>query len=212
MKNILCFGDSNTWGFTPGTKARYPQDVRWTGILKKELGDEFNIIEEGQNGRTTLWDDPISGGCKNGRTYLIPCIESHKPLDLVIIMLGTNDLKKRFSLTAFDVAAAAGVLVNIVMTSNSGRSGKPPKVLLISPPHIGNMEGTEYKEMFNGDESVIRSHEFGKYFRRIAEQSGCEFLDVAGIITPSTIDAIHFEAGEHRKLGLAVAEKVRNSY
>jgi lysophospholipase L1-like esterase len=209
MKNVLCYGDSNTWGFTPGTKARYPHDVRWTGILRKGLGGEFNVIEEGQNGRTTLWDDPISGGQKNGKTYLGPCLESHKPLDLVVIMLGTNDLKKRFSLTAFDVAAAAGVLVNVVAGSGSGRGGKSPKVLLISPPHVGNMEKSEYKEMFNGNESTARSHEFAKYFRLVAEQSGCGFLDAAELVTPSTIDAIHFDSDEHFKLGQAVAEKVR---
>lgn len=98
MKNILCYGDSNTWGYDAETKNRFPPDVRWTGILKRTLGEGYHVIEEGLNGRTTVWDDPIEG-YKNGREYLIPCLESHRPLDLVIIMLGTNNLKKRFSLT-----------------------------------------------------------------------------------------------------------------
>ena len=96
MKTILCYGDSNTWGYNPATTERSSRDERWTGILRRELDDGYLVIEEGLNGRTTVWDDPIEG-YKNGKEYLIPCLETHKPLDLVIIMLGTNDLKVRFS-------------------------------------------------------------------------------------------------------------------
>ena len=99
MWEILCYGDSNTWGYNPSTKERYDRYERWTGILQFTLGDEYHVIEEGLNGRTTVWDEPIEGEYKNGKTYLVSCLESHKPLDLVIIMLGTNDLKKRFSVT-----------------------------------------------------------------------------------------------------------------
>ncbi len=91
MKTIVCFGDSNTWGFAPISKARYDRDTRWPGVLRNALGGGYLVIEEGQNGRTTVWDDPIEAN-KNGATYLLPCLESHKPLDLLIIKLGTNDL------------------------------------------------------------------------------------------------------------------------
>ena len=103
MKTILCFGDSNTWGFDPDATAsspypiRHAHDVRWTGVLARELGQEFHVIEEGQNGRTTVHEDPIVQH-RNGRTYLPPCLESHKPIDLVVLMLGTNDLKAMFHL------------------------------------------------------------------------------------------------------------------
>ena len=95
MKTILCYGDSNTWGLNPETLTRYAPDVRWPGILKQELGSDYAIIEEGLSGRTTVWDDPLEG-YKNGKTYLSPCLNSHKPLDLVIIMLGTNGNFQRF--------------------------------------------------------------------------------------------------------------------
>ena len=99
MTRILCYGDSNTWGYDPASGERFAADIRWTGVLRKVLAsDRFEVIEEGLNGRTTVWDDPIEGQ-KNGRQYLIPCLESHRPLDLVVILLGTNDLKKRFSLS-----------------------------------------------------------------------------------------------------------------
>ena len=116
LKEVLCYGDSNTWGYNPITKERYEKDERWTGVLQNALGNDYHVIEEGLNGRTTVWDDPIEG-FKNGKTYLIPCLETHKPLDLVIIMLGTNDLKKRFSLSAYDIAQGAGVLIDVVYKS-----------------------------------------------------------------------------------------------
>ncbi len=109
MKTILCYGDSNTHGFNPATQGRFSLSERWTGVLMRELGSDYHVIEEGLGGRTTVWDDPIMES-RNGRDYLLPCLWSHKPLDLVIIMLGTNDLKDRFSLTPFDIAAGAGAL------------------------------------------------------------------------------------------------------
>ncbi|MCW5845462.1 MAG: hypothetical protein KIT77_29690, partial [Caldilinea sp.] len=103
MKRILCFGDSNTWGYDPVSQDRYARNARWPGVLRQQIGAGYEVIEEGLNGRTTVWNDPIEG-YKNGRDYLIPCLETHRPLDLVIILLGTNDLKKRFSLSAYDIA------------------------------------------------------------------------------------------------------------
>ena len=105
MKRILCFGDSNTWGFAPKDGYRFDENTRWTGLVQKAL-PQYKIIEEGLNGRTALWDDPIEG-YKNGKEYLIPCLASQSPLDLVILMLGTNDCKTRFALTASDVACAS---------------------------------------------------------------------------------------------------------
>jgi lysophospholipase L1-like esterase len=99
MKTVICFGDSNTWGADPAGGPRYSMEQRWGSILRKELGSGYYIIEEGLCGRTTVWDDPIEG-YKSGKQYIIPCIDSHSPVDLVIILLGTNDLKKRFSLSS----------------------------------------------------------------------------------------------------------------
>jgi lysophospholipase L1-like esterase len=130
MKTILCYGDSNTWGFNPVTQDRYPMTERWTGVLAQALGAGYHVIEEGLNGRTTLWDDPIEEW-RNGKTYLLPCLWSHKPIDLVTLMLGTNDLKERFSVSAYDIAASAGVIVDLTLRSGAGPNGSAPSA---SPP------------------------------------------------------------------------------
>jgi len=204
MKTILCFGDSNTWGYDPATKERFSREVRWTGVLKQALGSGYEVIAEGCNGRTTVWDDPIEG-YKNGREYLIPCLVSHKPIDLVIIMLGTTDLKKRFSLSAFDVADGAGALVHTVQQSDCGPQNHAPQVLLLAPPPIARL--TDYSEMFEGAEA--KSRKFSEHYRRVAQEYGGELRDTSEVIVSSNLDGIHFEAGEHKKLGQAVAARVR---
>jgi len=206
MKSIFCFGDSNTWGYNPSTKERYSRNERWTGVLRQELGDGYEIIEEGLNGRTTVWEDPIEGH-KSGKEYLIPCLESHQPIDLVTIMLGTNDLKKRFSLflSAFDIANSAGVLADIALRSGSGPGGGAPKVLLMAPPRVGKM--TEFAEMF--EDAEVKSRKFSQHYRQIANDHGCDFLDTSQIVTSSDIDGIHLELSEHQKLGKAVAALVK---
>ena len=203
-KTILCYGDSNTWGYDPATEDRFDRHTRWAGVMRDVLGDDYWVIEEGLNGRTTVWDDPIEG-YKNGHSYLIPCLETHKPIDLVIIMLGTNDLKVRFFLPPSDIAKGAGVLVNTVQKSDTGRNEQAPPVLLLAPPVVVKL--TEFEEMFEGAEA--KSEKFSQHFREIAQEYGCHFLDTAQVIRSSPLDGIHFEAAEHRKLGEAVAAKVR---
>jgi lysophospholipase L1-like esterase len=204
MKTILCYGDSNTRGYIPGNGERFPREVRWPGVLRRELGDGYEIIEEGLDGRTTVWDDPIEG-YKNGRAYLIPCLESQRPIDLVVMMLGTNELKVRFSLSAYDIAEGIRVLVDIVQKSEAGPDGGPPRLLLMAPPPVAGL--TELAEMFEGAEA--KSSRFSEHYRRIAEEQGCEFFDTSEVIISSDIDGIHFEASEHQKLGEAVADQVR---
>lgn len=210
MKTILCYGDSNTWGYSPSTQDRYGRDERWGGVLRNTLGEEYLVIEEGLNGRTTVWDDPVEGIHRNGRTYLTPCLESHQPIDLVVIMLGTNDLKQRFGVGAFDIARGASVLVQIVQKSETGPNGEAPKVLLLAPPPTAELAGTDFAEMFKGAEE--KSKNFSREFRLIAGSLGCEFLDMADVIVSSKLDAIHLDAEEHLKLGQAVAARVREIF
>lgn len=204
MKTVLCYGDSNTWGYDPTTAGRYDRDTRWPGVLRQQLGEEYLVIEEGLNGRTTVWDDPIEG-YKNGKEYLIPCLETHKPLDLVVIMLGTNDMKQRFSLSGFDIACSAGVLVDVVTKSEAGPEGAAPQVLLIAPPPVGKL--SEFAEMFEGADE--KSRKLADWFRRVADERGCELLDAGEVVTSSDLDGIHLEADDHRKLGEAVAAAAR---
>ena len=203
FKTVLCYGDSNTWGYDPRTGGRYPRDTRWPGVLRRALGEGYLVIEEGLNGRTTVWDDPIEG-YKNGKSYLIPCLETHRPIDLVVIMLGTNDLKMRFSVSAFDIANGAGVLVDVAQRSATGPGGGPPQVLLVAPPPVAKLTG--FAEMFEGAER--KSARFAEQYRRVATERRCAFLDASTVIRSSDLDGIHLEAGEHAKLGAAVARKV----
>jgi len=171
MKTILCYGDSLTWGYDPATGNRIAMDRRWTQVLKHDLGNEYIIIEEGLNGRTTVWDDPLHGGYKNGKKYLIPCLASHRPIDLVILFLGTNDLKMRFSLSAAEIAQGIRVLVNIILKSESGPDGGVPKLLLVSPPHITEL--SNFTEEFKGGKS--KSRQLSYHYKQVAEEYGCNF-------------------------------------
>lgn len=204
MPTILCYGDSNTWGFDPAGGERFDPDVRWTGVLQKELGVDYRVIEEGLNGRTTVHDDPIETN-RNGRTYLVPCLESHEPLDLVTIMLGTNDLKRRFGLSASDIAQGTASLATLALRTARTKEDAPPKVLLIAPPPVTTL--TEFDLMFEGAAETSRA--FARYYAIFAARHGVAFFDAGSVIRCSDLDGIHFEAGEHRKLGEAVASEVR---
>jgi lysophospholipase L1-like esterase len=204
MKTILCYGDSNTWGYNAEDAGRFPPEVRWPGVMRAALGEGHTVIEEGLNGRTTVWDDPIEG-YKNGKEYLIPCIETHRPLDLAIIALGINDLKQRFSVSAWDIAAGAGVLADIVLRSQAGPGGSAPQVLLVAPPVVGTL--TAFAEMFAG--APEKSRRLGEHFRRVADERGVALLDAAQVVTTTDLDGIHLAPEEHRKLGEAAALGVR---
>jgi lysophospholipase L1-like esterase len=206
MRTVLCYGDSNTWGYEPATGKRYPEDVRWPGVLARELGEGFRVIEEALNGRTTVRDDPVEE-YKSGKDYLRPCLESHAPLDLVIIALGVNDLKARFFASASDVADGAGVLLSIAQRSGAAPGGGSPAVVLVAPPPVGVL--TELALMFAGAEEKSRG--FSRQYRRVGQKYGCVLLDAGEVVRASERDGIHLEAGEHRKLGEAVAASVKES-
>jgi lysophospholipase L1-like esterase len=206
MREILCFGDSNTWGYSPATGQRYPANVRWTGVLQAAVGNDYHVIEEGLNGRTSVWEDPIEGD-KMGKRHLPVLLQSHAPLDLVVIMLGTNDLKKRFSAPASDVAASMGVLVDIIHASACGREGASPAVILVAPPPLGRLSA--FEGMFEGGSE--KSHHLGKLYREQARLRDCHFLDAGEVIRSSDLDGVHFEENEHLALGRAIASEVKKA-
>ena len=203
MKTILIYGDSNSWGFDPRTKERYSRDIRWTWVLRRQLGEEFEVIDEALNGRTIAQDDSLEPG-RNGATYLLPCLLSHKPIDLIILMLGTNNLKDRFSLSAFDIAKGIGLLIQIIKKSETGPNGSAPKVLVLAPPPLGPL--SEFAESFIHGTS--KSEQLGEHFQRVAAEQNCEYLDTSKLIVSSHVDGVHFDPVEHRKLGEAVAKNV----
>jgi lysophospholipase L1-like esterase len=205
MIEVLCYGDSNTWGFAPGGAGRFPSDVRWPGVTQKALGRSFHVIEEGLNGRTTAWDDPVEGVYRNGKPYLLPCLLSHAPLDVVVLFLGVNDLKKRFALTAAQIAQSVASLVEIIRGSGAGRAGAAPAVLLMCPPPLGKL--TEYAEMLEG--GTEKSLALAAEYAGTARQLGCAFLDVGTLLRASDLDGVHFGEKDHRALGKAVAAAVK---
>lgn len=205
MKNILCFGDSNTWGYVPGTGNRYPKQIRWTGLLQNLLGDSFFIIEEGLNGRTTVLDDPTRIA-KNGMTYLRPCLDSQAPIDLVVMMLGTNDCKHRFGLSAFDISEGVAMLVSTILQSGSGINGKAPQILLISPPLI--VPASSKADLFSGAEE--KSKQLAFHVQQVANNTSLHFLDAAKHCTVSAIDGIHLDEAGHLALAQAIAGKINS--
>ena len=135
MKVVLCFGDSNTWGLDPASGERFAPDVRWTGVLQRALGPDFRVIEEGLNDRTTNVEDPIYPA-RNGATQLMPCLDSHRPIDAVVLMLGTNDLKARLARSASDIAESAAQLAGVARRSVTGPGKRSPQVVLVAPPPV----------------------------------------------------------------------------
>lgn len=205
QKTIMCFGDSNTWGYPPEGGSRYARDVRWTGVLQNELGNENYVIEEGLCGRNTVWDDPIEGH-KNGLKHLVPLLHSHAPLDLIVIMLGTNDLKNRFSVSALDIAWSVGRLVDTVRKSETPYTGPAPEVLVICPPPLADMSKSPFADILIGGEE--KSKQLATAFKAYCGENNIEMLNAGEIIQSSEVDGIHFSADEHLKLGKAVAKKV----
>lgn len=205
MKTILCYGDSNTWGHDPRNGLRLPREQRWPGVLRQSLGLGYEIIEEGLPGRTSVFNDPLEPH-KSGKEYLIPCLQSHNPIDLVILLLGTNDIQTRYSVSAMEISLGIGVLVEMIQASTSGPSGAGPEVLLLAPPPIGRVPD-EWAESFIGAEA--KSRRLAEYYRRIADEYQCEFYDTSLCVVSSASDGIHWEMGEHEKLGKALAPLVR---
>jgi lysophospholipase L1-like esterase len=181
-------------------------DTRWPGVMRNELGKGFCVIEEGLNGRTTVFADPLEGGYKSGKDYLLPCLESHAPLDIVIIMLGTNDMKKRFSVSVYDIGKGLSQLLEITRQSKAGIDEAQPHVLVLAPPPFATLTGKA--EMFEGAE--VKSRSLAGRLQEIATEFGCEFFDTGKIICSSPIDGFHLEASEHLKLGQEVARLVHS--
>ena len=208
MKNILCFGDSNTWGYSPQDGSRFPPNVRWTGTLQKTLGIDYNIIEEGLNGRTTFINEEGEDArpFRSGSDVFSMILESHRPLDLVTIMLGTNDLKLEFNLSVEEIAQGVKELCEIVLNSEY-LIDNPPKLLLISPIHIGSTIQPDQEEFF--EQAREKSYRFSEHYQRVAEELGIHFLDAAKIVSPSDGEGVHWDADQHIKFGKELSNLIR---
>ncbi len=206
LPTIVCYGDSNTHGADPVTFGRFPFTVRWPGVLAAALARDARIVEEGLNGRTTIWDDPFTDG-RNGRPYLLPCLRSHQPVDVLVLMLGTNDLKSIFGRQAHEIAAGAGALVDIALTSGAGPGGGAPAVLLVAPPRLG--EATVRAELWGFGRARSVAAELPRLYRAEAELKRIGFLDASALVGGDPADGVHLSADGHAVLGRAVAAEVR---
>ena len=204
MKTILCYGDSNTCGHHAPLGDRFDENTRWGSRLRTLLGEGYRVIEEGQRGRTTVWDDPIENRL-SGLTYLWPCLDSHAPIDLVVIMLGTNDCKPYFGARAQSIADGAGRLVDMIQKCSFGPNDTAPKVLLICP--IAITPSSFYPHLF-GEAEAKTSQGFPAAYKAVAERLGCAFLDASKLAQPDPADGVHLDAQGHADLAQAVYEKV----
>ncbi len=206
MKNVLCFGDSNTYGVDIVNGGRLGRDQRWTGILQSLLGDGYYVIEEGLNGRTTVFDDPLSDG-RRGIDAIPMLLQTHIPLDLVIVMLGTNDTKIHFSAYAPAIAKGArNISKTILHYDYDGMA--VPKILLVSPIQVGAdvLKGpfTDFNE-----DSYRKSLNFAVEYKKIADAFGLYFFDAATAAKPSPIDQIHLDVAGHASLAKALAGEIQ---
>ena len=204
MRNILCYGDSNTYGYSPHTTKRFSSLIRWTGRLAASLGWGYNVIEEGCNGRTTGYADEAEPW-KDGRTSLLSCLNTHKPVDLVILMLGTNDMKNIFHARVSDIAAYTAQYIKSIRTFLMEKQEFVPEVLLLAPAVIGEKisEVEDFKEKFD-EESLRKSRALVDELARVAEEEGCLFLDVNTVTEVSREDQLHLDEEGHRKLADAL--------
>lgn len=205
MTAICCYGDSNTWGFEASTEQRLQRWRRWPGVMQRELGDDVHVIEEGLNGRTTVFEDPYTPG-RNGLAHLSVVLRTHAPIDLVIVWLGTNDLLVPGGLTANDAARGAITLAEIVRTSDTGPDEEPPEVLVLVSPPFAPL-GVEELSSPHGE---LESRGFADAYRRLAEEAQVPLLDLAPFAESSPLDGIHFEASDHESIGQAVAAAARD--
>lgn len=206
MKSVLCYGDSNTFGSIPGQPStRYGFDDRWPGVLQGNLGADWIVISEGLSGRTTCRDDPIDGAHLNGRTYLRPCLESHRPIDIVVIMLGTNDLKSRFQCTAHDISMGMAALVGDIREVAIRSSFDTPEIIIVSPPPI-LQELRGWAKVFEG--GFEKSQNLAHEYESIAKAREVGFLDAGNHATCSPVDGFHINSDGAKCLGTAIGDLI----
>jgi len=206
MKTILAYGDSLTFGTNAETQGRHAYEDRWPTVLEHGLGGKARVIAEGLGGRTTVFDDYSNVADRNGARVLPTLLESHKPLDLVVIMLGTNDLKEYLSGSAFGAAMGVKRLVEIVRSHPWG-TYKVPGVVIVSPPLTVETQHADLKPMF-----APRSNEaplFAGYYARIARELGCGFFDAATVAVATPLDGVHLDARNTRAIGEGLVPVVK---
>lgn len=209
---LLAFGDSNTHGTKPMEtlldRGRWDADSRWTGVAAAALGSGWRVVDEGLPGRTTVFPDPVGGLYRNGIAHLPVALESHRPIDAIVLMLGTNDLKHRFQVPPGEIGDAVAQLLRLIAASECGVGEGVPGVLLVAPPPV--IETGCLAEMFEG--GAEKSRRLAAIYAAVALRFGVEFLDAGAHIAVSPLDGVHYDGPDHGTLGTVIAERVRQRW
>lgn len=207
MKTVLCYGDSLTWGYDAAGLGRHALEDRWPSVLQAALGRGVHVIADGLNGRTTAFDDYLAGADRNGARILPTSLMTHSPIDLVVIMLGANDMKPWIH--GDPAAAKEGIerLIDIVRGFDYPFGWPPPKVLIVSPPPVSRTENAEFRQMFAGGEAA--SKRLAPLYEALAEETGCGFFDAGSVATTTPVDGVHLDADNTRAIGAALAPAAR---
>ena len=207
MKSILAFGDSLTWGFEAGTFARHPFEVRWPNALAAGLNGKARVIEEGMNGRTTVFPDPTDIAERNGAVALPMLLTTHQPLDLVIIMLGTNDIKYANRCRAFDASMGMVRLIEIVQRFPWIKTASPPQILIMAPPALCKTNDEWFNDLWG--HAIEESKLFARHYARVAEEMGVHFFDAGTVAKTDPTDGGHIDARSTQALGVALVPVVK---
>lgn len=208
MKTILCYGDSITWGSAPATGERHPFEVRWPNVLQKALGPDVQVITDGLRGRTTGFDEHLAACDRNGVRILPTSLYTHAPLDLVILMLGSNDMKPAIAGTALAAMQGMRRLVEIVrLNATRDRTTEPPEVLIVAPPALCETANFEFAAMFAG--GIEHSKMLASLYSDLADAEGCGFFDAGSVAQTSPIDGVHLDEINTRAIGKGLEPIVR---
>ncbi|MEO9336872.1 SGNH/GDSL hydrolase family protein [Mesorhizobium sp. SB112] len=207
MKTVLCYGDSLTWGYNAEGPTRHAYADRWPSVLQEKLGSEFLVVAEGLNGRTTAFDDNMAGEDRNGARILPTLLGTHSPLDLVIIMLGSNDMKPWIH--GNPLAARQGIarLIKIVSGHSYQFDMPAPQILIVAPPVVSRTEDKEFSAMFEGGNEASKF--LAAHYSELADQEGCGFFDANSVAKTTPLDGVHLDAENTRAIGTALEPMVR---
>ena len=209
MKTILCYGDSLTFGVDAENQGRHAHEDRWPSVIEAALAGKVRAIAEGLGGRTTAFDEYSAIADRNGVRVLPTLLGTHYPLDLVIVMLGTNDMKRFISGSALAAAHGMRRLVEIIRAYPYDRGAKVPEIILVAPPHCVETEHAELKPMFEG--AIEESAKLAAHYKRAAKELGCAFFDASTVAKATPIDGVHLDAKNTRAIGeglVPVVQKV----
>ncbi len=206
-KTVLCYGDSLTWGYDADTIGRHAYKDRWPSALQAALGNDVRIIAEGLNGRTTAFDDHLADCDRNGARILPTILQSHAPLDLVILLLGTNDMKPVVAGSAFAACQGIARLVRLIRNHAWPFEFDGPDILIVAPPKVRETANVPFAASFVG--AIEESAKLPTLYRDLADELGCGFFDGNSVAKTTPVDGIHLDADNTRALGRGMESTVR---